>query len=50
MAVMIILVSLSVVFLIGASIYTRYKNKNYDNKLKKQGLSQEKKNKKSNKN
>ena len=50
MAVMIILVSLSVVFLIGASIYVRYKNKNYDNKLKKQRLSQEKKNKKSNKN
>lgn len=50
MAVTIILVSLSVVFLIGASIYARYKNKNYDNKLKKQGLSQEKKNKKSNKN
>ncbi len=50
MVAMIVLIILSVIVLISASIYSKYKNKNYDNKLKKQGLSQEKENKKSNKN
>lgn len=48
MLVMIILVILSIIFLIGAIIYSNYKNKNFNNKLVKQGL--EVKNKKSNKN
>jgi len=45
---MIILIILSIIFLIGAIIYSNYKNKNFNNKLVKQGL--EVKEKKSNKN
>ena len=48
MLLMIILVVLSILFLIGAIIYSNYKKKKYNNKLSKQGLSKE--NKKSNKN
>lgn len=48
MLLMIILVVLSILFLIGAIIYSNYKKKKYNNKLAKQGLSKE--NKKSNKN
>ena len=47
MLVMIILVSLSIVFLIGAIIYSNNKNKKYNKQLEKQDLSKE--NKKSNK-
>ncbi len=48
MLAMIILIVLSIIFLIGAIIYSNYKKKNIDSKLIKQGL--EVKNKKSNKN
>lgn len=47
MLIMIILVSLSIVFLIGAIIYSNNKNKKYNNQLEKQGIHKE--NKKSNK-
>ena len=43
MLVMIILVSLSIVFLIGAIIYSSNKNKKYNKQLEKQGLSKENK-------
>ena len=48
MLAMIMLIVLSIIFLIGAIIYSNYKKKNIDSKLIKQGL--EVKNKKSNKN
>lgn len=48
MLAMIILIVLSIIFLIGAIIYSNYKKKNINSKLIKQGL--EVKNKKSNKN
>jgi len=48
MLVMIILIILSIIFLIGAIIYSNYKKKNFNNKLVKQGL--EVKSKKANKN
>ena len=48
MLAMIILIVLSIIFLIGAIVYSNYKKKNINSKLIKQGL--EVKNKKSNKN